>query len=108
MPPTHERPNLEWRIKALERRMATQEERFREFVNARRQDEEQDSSADLSVHPGRLRLSLRNLPSWVYLAIFVVVAIALVTLVGGSIQRHHAPLPEAASGLIPAPEFPSR
>ena len=71
-------PNLldhERRTKSLERRVAIIEERFREFVNAQRGDEERDSSADLSVHPGRLRVSLRNIPPWAVVAIALAIAL---------------------------------
>jgi type VI protein secretion system component VasF len=102
----HERPgDHERRIKALERRVAVLEERFREFVNARRDQEDRDSSADLSVHPGRLRVSLKNLPPWVFaLAFLTLVAVVLAVLLSRPIEVSHGPLPELPSSLIPAPE----
>lgn len=102
----HERPgDYERRIKVLERRVAVLEERFREFVNARRGNEDRDSSADLSVHPGRIRVSLKNLPPWVFAwAFLALVAVVLAVLLSRPIQANKGLLPEAPSGLVPAPE----
>jgi type VI protein secretion system component VasF len=69
------------RLKSLERRLAIFEERLREHVNARRDKEDRDSSADLSMRPGRVRLSLKNLPPWV-VALIVIALVVAVVLVG--------------------------
>lgn len=99
-----ERP-LQWRVKDLETRLAILEERFREFVNARRGHEDRDSSADLSVHPGRIRVSLKNLPPWVFAwAFLALVAVVLAVLLSRPVQRNESLLPEAPSSLVPAPE----
>ena len=110
MSPPHERfpGDTERRLKALERRMANHEERFREFVNARRDEADRDSSADLSVHPGRLRVSLKNLPPWVYTAILVVaLVLTFLAVLLGPVLAHHAPLPEPPGLPVPAAESPA-
>lgn len=101
-----ERPNWwdhERRIKDLERRQATQAVHISELAKANRTREEMDSSASFSAHPGALRLNLKGLPSWVYVAIFAIVALLLAAIFG-RVESDHAPLPEAAGGFVPATE----
>ena len=67
----HERqPNLqnhEVRLRWLEREIGL----VKADLHDVRREAQQDSSADLSVRPGRMRVSLKNLPPWVYVAAFL-------------------------------------
>lgn len=105
MPPERQ-PNV-WdlarRVKRLEGHASTQAERIKELTEANRTREEFDSSASFSAHPGAVRLNLKGLPAWVYVAIFAIVALLLVAIFG-PVSTDHAPLPEAAGGFIPATE----
>lgn len=109
MPPTPEPIPTVWSLKRdvdrLAREQATLRERIRELTRTVAERAEMDSSVDGSVHPGSLRLTLKNLPPWVYVAITVSVCLTLLGLFG-PIQRGHGSLPEAASGLVPVPELP--
>jgi hypothetical protein len=104
--PPEKAPNWwdhERRLKALETRVSTAQEHIRELSKANRTREEFDSQAGLSVHPGGLRMNLKGLPAWVFVAIFAIVSLLLFSIFG-SIKGNHAPLPEAAGGFVPATE----
>lgn len=70
----HERtPNLqnhEARLRWLEKHLPLAMEDISDLKKFKR-EQQMDSSADLSVHPGRLRVSLKNLPPWVYIVAFL-------------------------------------
>lgn len=105
MPPERQ-PNvweLDRRVRKLEREVAVALERIKELAHSTRGDEDRDSSASFSAHPGVIRLKLKGLPAWVYVVIFAILALVLLAIFG-PVQGHHAPLPEAAGGFVPATE----